>query len=143
MELVADRLWLTADGAVKPFDGDMDDYARFVLERARTAASEGTESKGAAVSKSDQRRAAAEARARVAPLKKKVEAIEKRMETHTAQIAKLNTQLSDPALFAKHAARAAELGRERARAEDALGAAEAEWMEAAEAYETAKAEAGI
>ncbi len=38
IELVADRLWLTADGQIKPFAGDMDDYARFVLERARMAA---------------------------------------------------------------------------------------------------------
>ena len=38
MELVADRLWLAADGGVKPFDGDMDDYAKFVLDRARQAA---------------------------------------------------------------------------------------------------------
>ncbi len=37
IELVADRLWLTADGTIKPFQGDMDDYARFVLERAKTA----------------------------------------------------------------------------------------------------------
>ena len=35
MELVADRLWLAANGTVVPFDGDMDDYARFVLERAK------------------------------------------------------------------------------------------------------------
>jgi ATP-binding cassette, subfamily F, member 3 len=35
MELVADRLWLAADGDVRPFDGDMDDYARFVLDRVR------------------------------------------------------------------------------------------------------------
>ena len=35
MELVADRLWLVADGHVRPFDGDMDDYARFVLDRAK------------------------------------------------------------------------------------------------------------
>src|SRR6202042_403521 len=27
IELVADRLWLTADGRIKPFAGDMDDYA--------------------------------------------------------------------------------------------------------------------
>ena len=38
MELVADRLWLAADGTIEPFDGDMDDYARFVLDRARAAA---------------------------------------------------------------------------------------------------------
>jgi ATP-binding cassette subfamily F protein 3 len=35
MELVADRLWLAADGTVAPFEGDMDDYAKFVLERAK------------------------------------------------------------------------------------------------------------
>ena len=35
IELVADRLWLTADGHIKPFKGDMDDYARFVLDRAK------------------------------------------------------------------------------------------------------------
>ncbi len=39
IEMVADRLWLTADGRIKPFAGDMDDYARFVLERAKTSAS--------------------------------------------------------------------------------------------------------
>ncbi len=38
MELVADRLWLAADGRVASFDGDMDDYARFVLDRARGGA---------------------------------------------------------------------------------------------------------
>jgi ATP-binding cassette subfamily F protein 3 len=36
MELVADRLWLAAGGTVEPFDGDMDDYAGFVLDRVKT-----------------------------------------------------------------------------------------------------------
>jgi ATP-binding cassette, subfamily F, member 3 len=35
IELVADRLWLAADGHLRPFAGDMDDYARFVLDRAK------------------------------------------------------------------------------------------------------------
>lgn len=38
IELVADRLWLAADGRIKPFNGDMDEYARLVLERARVGA---------------------------------------------------------------------------------------------------------
>jgi ATP-binding cassette subfamily F protein 3 len=38
IELVADRLWLVADGHVKPFAGDMDAYARFVLDRVKTGA---------------------------------------------------------------------------------------------------------
>jgi ATP-binding cassette subfamily F protein 3 len=38
IDLVADRLWLTADGHIKPFKGDMDDYARFVLDRVKASA---------------------------------------------------------------------------------------------------------
>ena len=47
MELVADRLWLAADNTVAPFEGDMDDYARLVLDRAKVAApGQGRASKG-------------------------------------------------------------------------------------------------
>ena len=38
VELVADRLWLVADGTVRPFDGDLDDYRALLAERARPAA---------------------------------------------------------------------------------------------------------
>jgi ATP-binding cassette subfamily F protein 3 len=38
IDLVADRLWLTADGHIKPFKGDMDEYARFVLDRVKASA---------------------------------------------------------------------------------------------------------
>ncbi len=39
MELVADRLWLVERGSVRPFEGDMADYAKLVLGRARLGAS--------------------------------------------------------------------------------------------------------
>ncbi|WP_119355111.1 ABC-F family ATP-binding cassette domain-containing protein, partial [Azohydromonas sediminis] len=32
---VCDEFWLVADGAVQPFDGDLDDYQRWLLERSR------------------------------------------------------------------------------------------------------------
>ena len=38
VELVADRLWLVADGTVRPFDGDLDDYRALLAERARPPA---------------------------------------------------------------------------------------------------------
>ncbi len=47
IELVADRLWLAADGHVKPFNGDMDDYAAFVLDRARMATRSPAQTRGA------------------------------------------------------------------------------------------------
>ena len=34
---VCDEFWLVADGVVKPFDGDLDDYQRWLLERSREA----------------------------------------------------------------------------------------------------------
>ena len=42
-------------------------------------------------------------------------------------------------MFARDPARAADLGRRRAEAQAALDAAEAAWLEAAEAYEGVKA----
>jgi ATP-binding cassette, subfamily F, member 3 len=53
IELVSDRLWLTADGHIKPFAGDMDDYARFVLERARTGAKAPSQNGASSVRRSD------------------------------------------------------------------------------------------
>ncbi len=35
VEAVADRLWLVADGKVTSYDGDMDDYRAWLLDRAR------------------------------------------------------------------------------------------------------------
>ena len=143
MELVADRLWLAADGRVEPYDGDMDAYAKLVLDRARLAARSGSVSaEPGGPSLKDQRKAAAEARARVAPLKRATEAVETRMDALSAKLAELDATLADPALFTRDAARAVKLGKARAEAADALAAAEGEWMEAAEAYEAARAEAG-
>ena len=144
MELVADRLWLVGEGGVRAFDGDMDEYARYVLDKAKTATQgEAAAPKGPVVSAQDRRKAAAEARARVAPLKKVVDDLDKRMQRLSADIARLETALADPELYVKNPAKAADLGRERARAQDALEEAELAWLDAAEAYETAKAEAGL
>ena len=37
---VCDEFWLVTDGAVKPFDGDLDDYQKWLLEQAREASRE-------------------------------------------------------------------------------------------------------
>src|SRR5690606_30962440 len=83
IELTADRLWLVADGTCRPFDGDMDDYRRHLLEerrdrnaqrRAEKRAGETPSGGGAggrsAVDRKEQRRAAAEARAAIQHLRR-------------------------------------------------------------------------
>ena len=140
MELVADRLWQAAGGTVRPFEGDMDAYTRLVLERARATARVEAPSSAAASAKTA-RQASASARAQVAPLRRAMEAAEKQMETLAGEVAAADAALSDPALFARDPGHAAQLGRVRADASDRLEAAELTWMEAAERYEAARAEA--
>jgi ATP-binding cassette subfamily F protein 3 len=142
MELVADRLWLAADGTVAPFDGDMDDYTKFVLDRARQAVRQSKPKGKAAAEDAAARKAAADARAQVAPLRRAMEAAEKKMDAAAARLAAMDKTLADPALFAREPKRAVALGKERGLLAGEAARAEAAWMRAAEAYEEAKALAG-
>ena len=138
MELVADRLWLAADGTIKPFDGDLDDYAKFVLDRARQASR--AEKAVSSPSKPDAKKAAAQARAQLQPLKKALDAVEAKVARLTKHLAEIDAALADPKVH-KRPNEMAQLGRDRARTRANLDQAEAEWLETAEAYETAKAQA--
>jgi len=144
MELVADRLWLAADGGVKPFDGDMNDYAKFVLDRARVAARAPTQVKDEPAPKLVEapRMSPREANAQVGPLKRKLEAAETTLARETKAMAELDALLADPAVYSRDPAAAAEVGRKRAKRQEALDRAEAVWMAAAEAYEAVVAAAG-
>ena len=126
VELVADRLWLVADGTVRPFDGDLDDYRALLAEHARPS------SRTESVTRRDERRERAEARAALAPLRRQAKEAEARLGKLAAERAALEVRLSDPALYA--AGRAAEvtaantrlaaIAREQADAEAAWLAAE-------------------
>ena len=136
IEACADRLWLVADGTVGPYEGDLDDYRRFVLGReARAAESrEATEK----VSRTDQRRAAAEKREELKPLKRRIDAAEKTVARLSSDIAAIDQQLAD-GLFARDPAKATALSKQRAEAADALAQAEEDWLSASAAYEDAMA----
>ena len=129
MELVADRLWMVADGTVKPFDGDMDDYAKFVLDRARIAA------RGPAKTAPPIPAPAPAARAASAPLKRKLEATEATLARETKLMAQVDADLADPKLYAKGPDAVVELTRRRERMAERVAQAEQEWMAAAERYE--------
>jgi len=134
MELVADRLWLASDGTVKPFDGDMDDYAKFVLERAKQAVKPTQVAREpAAIVAPAPRKAAIE------PLRRKVEAAEQVMNRRTRDLAELDAQLEDPELYVKNPGKVAELTKRRDNAKAKLDEAEEAWMTLAE--ELADAEA--
>ncbi|MGO8917265.1 MAG: ABC-F family ATP-binding cassette domain-containing protein [Stellaceae bacterium] len=135
LSLIADRLWLVADGGAKPWDGDLDDYRRYLLQQrdAAPAAAEETRVPGAA--KREARRAAAERRQAVAPLKRALRAAEQRLAAITARKAALDRQLADPATYAESGAPLTDLLRTQAETAQSLAEAEAAWLAAAEAVE--------
>ena len=132
MEMVADRLWLVSDGSVKSFDGDMDEYARFVLDRARTA----NRNPGKAPS-APPPVPPAPPKGAVAPLKRKLEAAEEALARETKLFAEVDDQLASPGVYSDPA-KLAEVRKRHARMVQRLAEAEAKWMAAAEVYEAAK-----
>jgi ATP-binding cassette subfamily F protein 3 len=136
LKACADRLWLVQGGSVKPFDGDLDDYRRRVLDNSG-ADDAATIKPAARPDPATARRAAAARRAETAPLRKRVSEAELRLAQLTRQLNKLDTTLADGGLFARDPSRAAELSKTRANVVAAIASAEEEWLAASAALETA------
>ncbi|WP_429808468.1 ABC-F family ATP-binding cassette domain-containing protein [Ensifer sp. B1-9] len=140
IEATADRLWLVRDGTVTSYDGDLEDYRSLIVggpkakdERAKSASAEDS------VSKADQRKANADKRASLAPLRKKINEIESLTGKLEKLIQALDVELADPALYEKAPAKAAQKAKERADAAAKLVHAEEQWLELSAEYEEAMA----
>jgi ATP-binding cassette subfamily F protein 3 len=138
-EAVADRLWLVRDKKVAPFEGDIEDYRRLVLEAGKTApALRGKNSKGPQDQRANARQQSAAARDAINPLKKAAAAHEARLAELNAILARLDAALGEPRLYETDLARATKLQKERAALVSAIEAAEEAWLGALEAYESAR-----
>ena len=127
LELVADRLWLVADGAVRPYADDLDSYRKSLLtpdepERPREAA------------KPVARRAS---RDEILELRAEVRRGEERVEKLTAMLDRIAEKMADPALY-DDPAEAEKWGRKHAEATQALPRAETLWLDALERLEAAE-----
>ncbi len=90
-------------------------------------------------SKADQRKLAAERRASLAPLRKRINDIEAETKKLEKLIAALDAELGDPALYEKSPAKAADKVKQRGEAAAKLAAAEEQWLELSAEYEEAMA----
>jgi len=126
LEACADRLWLVDNGTVSTFDGDMDDYVRYVLSKAR-----GEDAKMPEADKRDAQEAKRDvprSRKDAQPLKKRIEAAEQKMRKFEDLLERIDTILAAPDAFSRDHAKAAELSRQRSELKDALAATEEEWL---------------
>ena len=141
--LVADRLWLVVDGTCRPFDGDLEDYRRLVLEqrkaeRARAASERPDPGDGASpANRKELRRASADARAQLAPLRRKVRDSEALIEKLSRDKTALEAKLADPALYAEASSELTALNKSLSEIDRRLADAESAWLDAQEALEQA------
>jgi ATP-binding cassette subfamily F protein 3 len=134
VELVADRLLLVADGTVKAYDGDIDEYRTLVSERGRATP------KAEVQKRRDDRRDRADARAAVAPLRKKAKDAESRLARLTRERAALEKALANPDLYDRSRKSEALAAQAKlASLKKLIGEAETEWLVAEEALEMAQA----
>ncbi|MBK6864044.1 MAG: ATP-binding cassette domain-containing protein [Ideonella sp.] len=126
---VCDEFWLVAGGAVKPFDGDLDEYQQWLLEQSREAARAAKAGRSASPPPP-----AAPAPATTRPitgrqtgaLKAELERIERALVEATAQRDQLDAELADPALAPS---RRAEQGRKLKLLADQVDELETRWLQ--------------
>ncbi len=118
LQSVADELWLVADGRVKPFEEDLDGYARWLSAQRQGTVSEdntttagqlsaqtlestdgGSERSLSAVERKEQKRLQAEQRKQLQPLRRKITELERKLDTIKAELAGVEEKLGDNQLY--------------------------------------------
>ena len=101
LRLVSDSLWLVADGRAAPFEGDIDDYGRWLTERHATQALDDPRPGGAttAAARRERRRRLADERRRAAPLRREIEALERRLGALSDERASIESVLAGGAIY--------------------------------------------
>jgi ATP-binding cassette subfamily F protein 3 len=133
--LVCDSFWRVADGKAEPFDGDLDDYARWLRGRGAEARKSETPGEATGPSAADRRRAAAAQREQEKAQRQKVKKLEARLAAIDAELAALETRLADPATYEGSTAALMKLGQQQAELRREKEQVEAEWLELYEQLE--------
>ena len=148
LRAVCDDFWLVGEGGIRPFDGDLDDYQRYLQDVARqrreqlnagnSASADATDSKPA-LSGAEQRKLQAARRQQYLeqrrPLAKRQQQLEKDMEQLRADKERLEAELCQPL----EPQAIADAGRQLKQVTDDLDEAEMAWLEVSEQLEALEA----
>ena len=137
LRTVCDRLLLVHDRRLRDFDGDLDDYPRWLAEQragkktdATPVAASGVET---AADKKERKRREAERRKRLQPMRDRIQRLEREMEKLTGERDALDARLADGALYETgERERLQACMFERARVQERLEGVEEEWLNLSE-----------
>ncbi|WP_342669255.1 ribosomal protection-like ABC-F family protein [Endozoicomonas arenosclerae] len=142
-----DDLFLVHDGRMDAFEGDLDDYSVWLTQQRQEEKSAFASDEASAPSihsaqaRKEQKRLDAERRKLLRPMKKKVDALEQKLEKQQTLLADVETELGDPGLYESSAKdRLKSLLDQQTQYKKAIAEIEEEWMEALEALEEMESE---
>jgi ATP-binding cassette subfamily F protein 3 len=129
LSTTSETLLRVSDGQCLPFDGDLDDYARWLTSRDSSSPLPlGGEGKGEGVTRlsaKDRRKAGADARALRTAAKK----LDEKLNRLNAELKALDEQLANPALYSRaERTEISKLQRSHAQLRDEIGRTEEEWL---------------
>ena len=147
LKVNSDKLILVANGRATEFQGSVDDYPKWLAEHNRGAEhsdlSSPSQVEVAAVitasAKKEQKRLEAEKRQKLQPLSNKIKRAERVMEKLELEKQTIQNKLADNDLYnEENKDQLRDLLTDQAYLQKELETAEAQWLEASEAYEAAK-----
>jgi ATP-binding cassette subfamily F protein 3 len=122
LDAAAERLWLVADGTVRPYEGDLDEYQQFVLRKSSP------KERSPSASDAPARRDAAPKRPALGPLRKQIKEAETAMARMESEIARLDARLAAPGFYEKDPREAAQVSATRAQISEKLATEEERWI---------------
>lgn len=142
LKSTTDDFLLVADGRVQEFDGDLEDYARWLADyRLRNAPASNMPVNIDKTDKKAQRQQAAALRQQLAPHKKLADKLERDLGILHERLAKVEAELADSANYeAVNRDKLRDLLAEQAKLKVSEGELEEAWMEALELLESMQAE---
>ncbi|MDO9854120.1 ABC transporter ATP-binding protein [Glaesserella parasuis] len=138
-----DEFYLVHDGKVEEFNGDLEDYQKWLnelnaqLEFAKKADNPtACHNENSAVNRKEQKRQEAELRQQAAPLRKKLTQLEKELEKLTASLTTLEETLASPEIYdVENKAKLTDTLAKRVATKKQLEEVEMEWLEVQEQLE--------
>ena len=134
VERVADQLWLVHGGTCQPFDGDLDEYRRFVIENRRAEKRQEKAAKKAAEPSNPAQKPNQKA-VNPSNLRKKLDKLEAELKTLNEQKIELETRMAAPHFYQKPAAETRETQAQYETLKKTLETKEKDWLDTQEALE--------
>ncbi len=138
LRAVCDEFWLVSRGGIAPFDGDLDDYQRYLLDvakQSREAQREASREASREAQRVQQAAAVKPSRQpdRTKPLRKELDQVDQRMARLTAEKTAIEERLSQPLSLGD----IAEAGRRLKAVQEEIEGLELRWLELSEQIEAA------